>query len=231
MQPGPGFKRSSVPNEISQTRFDSTLTATNPGDIANLLNDYFYSVFKPPCTSSDCVTNLQPPTCHDSIDNTLRTISDISVSPTEVRDVLLSLDPNKATGPDKIPAKLLKVCAPHIYSSLCALFNKCLLLGKMPSSWKESNIVPILKGGTVKEVSNYRPISLLPLVSKVLERRIYNRVINHIAPQLHKLQFGLLKGKSTTAQLLQVLHNVGEKLGKRVQVDAIYVDFANVASS
>ena len=101
----------------------------------------------------------------------------------------------------------------------------------MPSSWKESNIVPILKGGTVKEVSNYRPISLLPLVSKVLERRIYNRVINQIAPQLHKLQFGLLKGKSTAAQLLQVLHNVGEKLGKRVQVDAIYVDFANVASS
>ena len=177
------------------------------------------------------VRNLQPPTCHDSIDNTLRTISDISVSPTEVRYVLLSLDPIKVAGPDKIPAKLLQVCAPHIYSSLCALFNKCLLLGKMPSSWKESNIVPILKGGAVKEVSNCRPISLLPLVSKVLERRIYDRVINHIAAQLHKLQFGLSKGKSTTAQLLQVLHNIGEKLDKRVQVDAINVDFANVASS
>ena len=43
---------------------------------------------------------------------------------------------------------------------------------------------------------------------------------------LIKLQFGFLKGKSTTAQLLQVLHNIGEKLDKRVQVDAIYLDFA-----
>ena len=76
----------------------------------------------------------------------------ISLSPTEVRDVLLSLEPKKATGPDKIPANLLKVCAPTIYSSLCALFKKCLLLGKMPSSSKESKIVPILKVGTVKEV-------------------------------------------------------------------------------
>ena len=96
----------------------------------------------------------------------------------------------------------------------------------MPSSWKKSNIVSILKGSTAKEVSNYRRISLLPLVSKVLERCIYNRVIDHIARQLHKLQVGFLKGKSTTAQLLQVLHNIGEKLDKRVQVDAIYLDFA-----
>lgn len=121
---------------MTWTRCDSIINARNPGDFANLLNDYFYWVFKPPCTSSDCVTNRQPPTCRDSIDNTLRTISYISLSPTEVFDVLLSLDPNKATGSDKIATKLLKVCAPHIYYSLCALFNKCLLLGKMPSSSK-----------------------------------------------------------------------------------------------
>ena len=224
-----GFKQSTVPNKMTWTRSDSTITATNPGDIANLLNEYFYSVFKPSCcTSSHCVVNLQPPTCCDSNDNILRTLSDISLSPTEVRDVLLSLDPNKATVPDKIPAKLLKVCAPHIYFSLCALFNKCLHLEKMPSSWKQSNIVPIIKGGTAEEVSNYRPISLLPLFSKVLERCVYNRVIDHIAPQLHKLQFGFLKGKSTTAQLLQVLHNIDEKLDKRVQVDAIYLEFAKI---
>jgi len=137
---------------MTWTHSDCTISATNPGDIANLLKDYFYSVAKPPCTSSICVANLQPPTCCDFNDITIRTISVISLSPSEVHDVLLSLDPNKATGPDKIPAKLLKVCAPQIYLSLCALFNKWLQLGKMPSSWKESNIVPILKGSTAKEV-------------------------------------------------------------------------------
>ena len=96
----------------------------------------------------------------------------------------------------------------------------------MPSSWKESSIVPILKVASAKEVSNYRPNSLLPLVSKVLERCVYNRVIDHIGPQLHKLQFGFFKMQITTAQLLQVLHHIDEKLNKRVQVDAIYLDFA-----
>lgn len=69
----PGFKQSTVPNKMTWTRCDSTkiITATNPGDVANLLKDYFYSVFKPPCTSSECVSNLQPPTCIDSTDNTL----------------------------------------------------------------------------------------------------------------------------------------------------------------
>ena len=91
----------------------------------------------------------------------------LSLSPIEVRDVLLSLDPYKATGPDKIPAKLLKVCAPHLYSSLCALFNKCLLLGKMPSSWQESNIVPLLKGGTVKEDRTIDPSHFCLLSQKL----------------------------------------------------------------
>ena len=71
----------------------------------------------------------------------------------------------------------------------------------------------------------------MPLVSKVLERCVYNRVIDHIAPRLHKLQFGILKGKSTTAKLLQILHNIGEKLDKRVQVDTIYLDFAKAFDS
>ena len=69
-------------------------------------------------------------------------------------------------------------------------------------------------------------ISRLPPVSKGLERCVHNRVVDHIASQLQKLQFGFLKGKSTTAQLLQVLHNIGVKLDKRVQVDAIYLEFA-----
>ena len=189
---------------MTWARSDSTFSVKNPGDIANLLKDYFYSVAKPQCTSSNCVANLQPPTCCDFKNNTLRTISVISLSPSEVHDVPLSLDPNKAIGPDKIPAKLLKVCAPQIFLSLCALFNKWLQLGKM----------------------YYIPISLLPLVSKVLERCVYNRVIVRIPPQLQKMHFGFLKGKSTTAQLLQVLYNRDEKLDKRVKVDAIYLDVA-----
>ena len=153
-------------------------------------------------------------------------ITDIHVSSDDVRRILLSLDVNKATGPDRIPARLLQHCAPYISSSLSNLVNKSLNTGKVPSEWKISNITPIPKGGQKNEASNYRPISLLSIVSKVLERCIYNQLVNHLSNQLHNLQFRFLKGgKSTTSQLLQVLHKIGEKLDKGVQTDILYLDF------
>ena len=106
-------------------------------------------------------------------------------------------------------------------SSILSL--KC---GKIPAAWKISNVVPIPKKGLLKVVSNYRPISLLSIVSKVFERCVYNRLIAHVSINLHHIQFGILRGKSTTAQLLQVLKEIGEKLDKRVQTDIIYLDFA-----
>ncbi|CAB4004229.1 Hypothetical predicted protein, partial [Paramuricea clavata] len=154
------------------------------------------------------------------------TLSDIHITPDEVKNILLSLDDNKATGPDNIPAKLLRCSAPQICSSLCDLFNLSLKCGKIPAAWKISNVVPIPKKGLLKVVSNYRPISLLSIVSKVFERCVYNRLIAHVSINLHHLQFGFLRGKSTTAQLLQVLQEIGEKLDKRVQTDIIYLDFA-----
>ena len=99
-------------------------------------------------------------------------------------------------------------------------------VGKLPKEWKLSNITPIPKSGSSSNVTNYRPISLLSLVSKVLERCIYNRLIEHIGEKLHHLQFGFLKGKSTTSQLLQVLHDIGNKLDNKCQVDTLYLDFA-----
>ena len=190
--------------------------------IANLFNNYFYSVYKPPCRAS-VYDELLP---SNQLNLHHQHISQVPLSPGEVLDVLNHLDVNKATGPDKIPAKLLKNCAPCISNSLCAIFNKCLHLGKLPAAWKVANIIPISKSGLPGEVSNYRPISLLPIVSKVMERNVYNRLIEHISSQLYNLQHGFLKGKSTTSQLLEVLNEIGGMLDNRVQVDTIYLDFA-----
>ncbi|CAB4031739.1 Hypothetical predicted protein, partial [Paramuricea clavata] len=101
-----------------------------------------------------------------------------------------------------------------------------LSLGKLPNEWKLSNIVPIPKKGPAEDVSNYRPISLLSLVSKVFERCVYNQLVSHISTQLHHLQFGFLRGKSTTSQLLHVLQDIHQALESRNQVDAVYLDFA-----
>ena len=108
----------------------------------------------------------------------------------------------------------------------CAIFNKSLYLSKLPAAWKVANIIPIPKSCLPGEVSNYRPISLLPIVSKVMACCIYNQLIEDISGQPYNLQHGFLKGKSTTSQLLEVLNEIGQMLDNRVQVDTIYLDFA-----
>ena len=99
-----------------------------------------------------------------------------------------------------IPAKLLKCCASHISSSLSCLFNKSLTTGRIPAEWKISNIIPKPKVSQKNYVSNFRPIYLLSIVSKVFERCIYDQLMMHVSGQLHKLQCGFLRGKSTTSQ-------------------------------
>ena len=88
--------------------------------------------------------------------------------------MLKALDVTKATGPDKIPAKLLQETASVIAPSLCKLFNKSLSTGSFPQNWKEANVVPVFKKGEVEYTENYRPISLPSLVTKVLERCVFN---------------------------------------------------------
>jgi hypothetical protein len=149
-------------------------------------------VFKPSCDSTH---GLPIPVDDDSIN--LTTIADLELTEGEVCSVLRTLDVDKATGPDKIPAVLLKNCAASGSPSLCELFNKSLSCGKLPREWKLSNISPIPKKNPSHEVSNYRPISILSLVSKVFERCIYNRITDHLSNQLYSLQYGFQSDKSS----------------------------------
>jgi hypothetical protein len=127
---------------------------------ADAFNKYFASIFRPVSPSSPIVSPSL------SSQNNLESIT---VSTEEVSYLLLNLLTDKATGPDGISARLLKECSNEIAPSLTALFNKSLSLGKVPQEWKKANVVPVPKKGDIHEISNDRPISLLSLVSKLLE--------------------------------------------------------------
>ena len=89
--------------------------------------------------------------------------------------MLEALDVRKATGPDKIPTKLLTKTISVIAPSLCKLFNKSLSAGgSFPQNWKEANVVPVFEKDEVECTQNYRPISLPSLVTKVLERCVFD---------------------------------------------------------
>ena len=155
----------------------------------------------------------------------------ISVSTEDVNSVLSTLSTDKATGPDEISARWSKECANEIVPSLTALFNKSLSLGKVPQEWKEANVTPIHKKEDIRDVSNYRPISLLSLVSKLLERVIHIHVSEFVHSSLNEQQHGFRNRRSCTTQLLSVFHDVGKARDSGKEADLIYLDFSKAFDS
>ena len=98
----------------------------------------------------------------------------------EVLDLLLSLDVNKANGPAGISASMLKHTGHSIAQGLTLLFNMSLRGANLPKEWKLSAINPIPKGSAKSNTSNYRPISLLCIISKLLERHMHKLLLGHL---------------------------------------------------
>ena len=159
-----------------------------------------------------------------NVDNRLEPTGHIdftSITIEEVYDALVSLDPTKVPGIDLISPKILQTCAPILCQPLHHLFSMSLQYAYIPSSWKIHKIVPIFKAGDKTSVKNYRPISLLSSTSKVLERLVYNKIVNHLVTQINPCQFGFIKGASTLQQLLTFFDFL---TNSPTQIDTIYLD-------
>ena len=197
---------------------------STPHAKAEAFNSFFYSTFTPddgrcsPVDTFDSFTN-QP------------ILAEIHLSVEEVAKALASLDPYKARGPDKIPTIVLKQCAEALASSLSLLFNRSLALSRIPSEWKKSLVVPVHKKLRKDNVENYRPISLLCITSKVLERCVFQHTIEHFAQYFSNCQHGFRQERSTVTQLLEFLHKIGYALDRGQQSDIIYLDFAKAFDS
>ena len=211
-------------NNIPLSMHLNNKVATVDDQKATLFNEYFHSIYSSP---SIIPAFEQLPSSHLGIE----CIRSITISEEDIYKALSSLDPNKAKGIDNFGPSLLKQCSLALTAPLYHLFNTSISSGSIPSQWRTHLITPIFKSGDRSSVSNYRPISLLPIISKVLERLIYDKIILHITPQLSNSQFGFLRGKSCLHQLLlfidQILHNDANKL----QSDVLYLDFRKAFDS
>jgi hypothetical protein len=148
-----------------------------------------------------------------------------------VRKLIKKLDKRKASGPDGISAYLLKEYSDNVPSfipALTAIFQASMKSRTLPKDWKMANICPVYKSGSRSSPSNYRPISLTSLPSKLLERIIASHMWEHIDANnlLTPNQHGFRKGLSTTTQLLHVLHTAGKALDKGDKFHLVSFDFA-----
>ena len=128
---------------------------------------------------------------------------------------------------------MLRNTATAITSSLTKLFNISLSLGQVPTDWKLLNITPVPKGGDPKLVSNYRPISLLSLPSKILECIIYNRLLSHLLTNslLSNSQFGFHPCSSTQEALIAATTSWHQYLDEKQSVGAVFFDLSKAFDS
>ena len=113
-------------------------------------------------------------------------------------------DRNKATGIDKIPAKVLKIAAPIITESPTNIFNYAIINESFPFDWKIVRVTPISKNGRRDLLDNYRPISILPIISKLFEKILYEQLYEYLNSEnlIFELWFGFRQRHSTTTALL-----------------------------
>ena len=110
--------------------------------------------------------------------DTMRRSTAYIYPPSEVETCLKSLKTGKAAGPDTLNNRILKELSSPLSSPFCDLFNYSLSTGQFPEVWKQANITPIYKKDDSSDPSNYRPISLLSAVGKVLEKLVHKYVFN-----------------------------------------------------
>ena len=132
----------------------------------------------------------------------------IELSEHDVASCLRNLDASKASDPDGIPARLLKEYSSQTAPKLCCLFNLSQNSGRIPSEWKSADVTPIHNRESKESAENYRPISLLPIISKALERCAYQRFYEHVAHRVSECQHGFLRNRSCVTQPVSV-HTIG----------------------
>jgi hypothetical protein len=134
------------------------ITSSDPTTKANILNDQFSSVFTREDLSS--IPEIIGPSQYPDINF-------LQIHPKGVCKLLKDLNPHKAAGPDNVAPTLLKECAIELSPSLSMLFQASLKQGSVPSDWKSAMITPLFKKGDRSKASNYRPVSLTSICSKI----------------------------------------------------------------
>ena len=204
---------------IKQSRQDSQgvaplykdgIRALDSKSKANILNNQYCSVFT---RDQDSIIPDKGPSPHPNMPG-------IEISTKGVQKLLEQLKPTKASGPDQIPARILKECALQIAPILRNIFAKCLTDGEVPQQWREANVTPIFKKGDRHNPANYRPVSLTSVICKIQEHVIAKSIMKHLENNkiLVDSQHGFRAKRSCEAQLLlfKTSHQTCQKVIKQM---------------
>ena len=203
---------------------DKSDTITDPTEIANRFNNFYASV-------ADNILEKRKYNGNTSFKDYLTNPLDATMAlyacdETEVLNLISMLNPKKKNGPNSIPTEILHLIANDICKPLTIIFNKSFAAGECPDLLKIASTIPIFKKDSKLIVSNYRPISLLSNINKILEKLMFKRVYDFLEKYkcIYKLQFGFRSKHSTNHALVDITETIRAALDDKKIAGGIFVD-------
>ena len=196
-------------------------------EIASEFNNFFVNVaskLKEPITSTN--HDKLKEFCQEKLPPDMKFEIPI-IGRQKVLKFLSNIDINKATGTDMIGPRLLKFAAPFIADEITFICNQSIAKSVFPSKWKEAKVTPLFKNGPHEDVNNYRPISILPVLSKVLEKHVHESLYDylHAFQLLHKTQSGFRSQHSCETALVNMIDSWLNAIDNGKMIGVVLVDF------
>ena len=216
-------KRSKSTNITSLSVGDIEIHEKN--EISNKMNDYFCTIGK---ELADKIDSSPNPLLVGNyrINEGNKTMKFTKINEQNIRDAIGKIKTSKGFGNDNISSYFLKLALPYIIKSLAYMFNKSLEDREFPSLWKIARVIPIFKDGDKSAKENYRPISVLPVVSRLFEKLVYNQLYEYLNSNdlLAPSQSGFRSLHSTATALLKCTNDWYSSLDVGKHVGVIFVD-------
>ena len=155
-------------------------------------------------------------------------LNETVLSEDEFEEAFKSLKRNRAPGHDGLDVNIITSVYELIKKPLLKIFNESLNLSTFPENMKIAKVTPIFKSGKKELPKNYRPISVLPCFSKILEKIMYNRVYNYLNDNnllFHK-QFGFRKGHSTDDALISLINSIYDSFNQNKYTLVVFIDLS-----
>ena len=138
--------------------------------------------------------------------------------------IIKNMKAKKSTGFDEISNRLIKQLSQEIQTPMMDIINTSLCLGEVPLQWKVAKIIPLFKSGEKTDCNNYRPISLLSALSKILEKVVHKQTYDYLEQKvLTMAQFGFRRSRDTTQAILNYLQNIETKSNDKYHV-SVFID-------
>lgn len=210
---------------------ENDCTVTNPKSISNMFNNYFINMVSNKKLS---IANNDSTKTFSENHNYFRKMFNLKVTNSkEVVNVIKSLKNTNSTGFDDIPISIIKEVKYHLSGILTHLINSSFISGIFPNQLKTSKIIPIHKRDNPKKLSNYRPISLLPVISKIYEKIVNNQLTKYLDENklLINNQHGFRPGKSVITGAVSFIESVIDSVDKGNCTIGIFMDLSKAFDS